>query len=858
MNTNKKILNHIKRKVNENRLRDKVSSILEKTLPDIIEYNKLREAPGVDYSQPGAGRKYADDIVKTLQSKDNVQVEEHPHDLPPDDQGLEELDVRKTHGDKRIENPATGNQIKLRTALKAKKGSAAYTKGKAMYNALKDKPTNERAYASTDGKPYFDYDPGEGKLTESMIGIKTKANFKPLQLKGALERAGIKGYQMNRLSVTLTALKIDKKDFNNAKKIIDGLGLSVMMAKEGKLNEGGKVTRNMWNRMSDDEKIDALQTAFSDPDDAMKHYEKEWNNLPSVATQNMYIESKLNEDHFKKGQKVKYQLDRGSSKALRPSTGTISKIKKMGNYYQYTIQDGGPVPVWGAEIIGLAETKSAPAGHYFTKGGNVVKGRLSKAARAKGATTSDPKDKQRSKVPPATQRNEGEVNEMASRAQVTKAFSEISKLSVAMLLNIEKFKAAKAKGDEKAIAKHRKLAMDMQTKKKKMEADLEKMIAGIDKNVELVMDETIDMDKIFMKGRKKKRTTDESKLEESFVDHFLDKDENKDNNINFSIAIQTLKSKDINKNFLVRLAKKLKVDPKDALRFVREMFSKLLENELKEGKLTEANIKFTFDKDNLGDQVRAQVDIAKRNPKKTAEQFIQDLIAASKSGKFKYKTWHPNSKYKYLKAVGKLFSIQGIKVPKFADTAYDKIKSVLGEGKLLKENKYVDQLILYPTVRKYGMGKQESLLVWKVTDRNEAHTISSNLFISRAYEDDVKHYLKKYGKPTAKEIKADKAVYDLFWKTARKLGRTGYKLAGWRNYGQGNVSDLAYVYSGKGLYEIYLNLPRAYRHQDEQNLSDEYIKFFDMVEQEVSMIEKKIKSMGFRVQISASPSGYRG
>ena len=72
------------------------------------------------------------------------------------------------------------------------------------------------------------------ELNESMIGIKTKANFKPLQLKGALERAGIKGYQMNRLSVTLTALKVDKKDFNNAKKIIDDLGLSVMMAKESK------------------------------------------------------------------------------------------------------------------------------------------------------------------------------------------------------------------------------------------------------------------------------------------------------------------------------------------------------------------------------------------------------------------------------------------------------------------------------------------------------------------------------------------------------------------------------------------------------------------------------------------------
>ena len=36
----------------------------------------------------------------------------------------------------------------------------------------------------------------EGKLTESMIGIQTKANFKPNQLKGELERAGIKGFQM--------------------------------------------------------------------------------------------------------------------------------------------------------------------------------------------------------------------------------------------------------------------------------------------------------------------------------------------------------------------------------------------------------------------------------------------------------------------------------------------------------------------------------------------------------------------------------------------------------------------------------------------------------------------------------------
>ena len=52
------------------------------------------------------------------------------------------------------------------------------------------------------------------------------------------------------------------------------------------------------------------------------------------------------------------------------------------------------------------ETKGAPAGHYFTKSGNLVKGRLTKDARERGARLSDPKDKQRSKVPPVTQTRE--------------------------------------------------------------------------------------------------------------------------------------------------------------------------------------------------------------------------------------------------------------------------------------------------------------------------------------------------------------------------------------------------------------------------------------------------------------------
>ena len=75
-------------------------------------------------------------------------------------------------------------------------------------------------------------------LGESMIGIKTDRSFKPADLQKALDKAKIKGYKMDRLSMTLTALKLDKKYFNDAKQIIDDLGLAVMMAKESKLNEG--------------------------------------------------------------------------------------------------------------------------------------------------------------------------------------------------------------------------------------------------------------------------------------------------------------------------------------------------------------------------------------------------------------------------------------------------------------------------------------------------------------------------------------------------------------------------------------------------------------------------------------------
>ena len=81
---------------------------------------------------------------------------------------------------------------------------------------------------------------------------------------------------------------------------------------------------------------------------------------------------------------------------------TAQKKKKAGSKGKTVVKNTKKATV-------KKETKGAPSGHYFTKSGNLVKGRLTKDARERGARLSDPKDKQRSKVPPVTQYNKENV-----------------------------------------------------------------------------------------------------------------------------------------------------------------------------------------------------------------------------------------------------------------------------------------------------------------------------------------------------------------------------------------------------------------------------------------------------------------
>jgi hypothetical protein len=139
---------------------------------------------------------------------------------------------------------------------------------------------------------------------------------------------------------------------------------------------------------------------------------------------------------------------------------SVSKIRKSGRSHAHKIQAAvameqraraagktGPAAVYRKYINAMKkktkakknETKEAPAGTYFTKSGNLVKGRLTKDAKARGARETDPKDKMRSKVPPVTQRNENFADgKKKGRKGLSKKVGVSQKMSISQLQKIAK------------------------------------------------------------------------------------------------------------------------------------------------------------------------------------------------------------------------------------------------------------------------------------------------------------------------------------------------------------------------------------------------------------------------------------
>jgi hypothetical protein len=56
-----------------------------------------------------------------------------------------------------------------------------------------------------------------------------------------------------------------------------------------------EVTRSDWDESDDKQRIDWLLQVFKDPDDAEKHFEKEWEELPPQSHGNMVWFVDINE-----------------------------------------------------------------------------------------------------------------------------------------------------------------------------------------------------------------------------------------------------------------------------------------------------------------------------------------------------------------------------------------------------------------------------------------------------------------------------------------------------------------------------------------------------------------------------------
>jgi len=78
-----------------------------------------------------------------------------------------------------------------------------------------------------------------------------------------------------------------------------------------------------------------------------------------------------------------------------------------------------------------------------------------------------------------------------SQRDVSQAVSMISKITTAMFQNIDKYKKAVEKGDEKSVEKYKKIAIQLQDSKVNWEKHMEELLLDLDKNVELAMDESL-------------------------------------------------------------------------------------------------------------------------------------------------------------------------------------------------------------------------------------------------------------------------------------------------------------------------------------------------------------------------------
>ena len=127
----------------------------------------------------------------------------------------------------------------------------------------------------------------------------------------------------------------------------------------------GEVTKSDWDRADFEQRMDWLLQAFKDPDDAEKHVEKSWEDLPSVARGYMMINEEQMEMSFKTFEDIKDEMskysgfeDLGDGFKL-PALGLMGdKLKK---YYTFHPVDDQTVNVKQFNEYG-EQTGTVPTG----------------------------------------------------------------------------------------------------------------------------------------------------------------------------------------------------------------------------------------------------------------------------------------------------------------------------------------------------------------------------------------------------------------------------------------------------------------------------------------------------------------
>ena len=114
--------------------------------------------------------------------------------------------------------------------------------------------------------------------------------------------------ELSKLSEKERKLLKDKAKKQESKKYTKE-SLSQMIGEEfDKLTEGRmkRVTKSMWKKMKENDRVNALLSAFKDPDDAEEHVNTDWEDLPSQASHMYLYEGKVNEaKEYKAGDTVK-------------------------------------------------------------------------------------------------------------------------------------------------------------------------------------------------------------------------------------------------------------------------------------------------------------------------------------------------------------------------------------------------------------------------------------------------------------------------------------------------------------------------------------------------------------------------